>query len=120
MFLSSACLGSTICSCELTMVLLHVGREQGYGKLGKGDSLGFEGIKARVKGVAYHHILSMCAHRSLATRFTLLVRFSTIARDCVRVAIFVAAHTALQAPWWRVARIGHDRLYLATRYFCTD
>ena len=31
----------------------------GYGRLGKGDSLGFEGIKAKVEGVAYEHILSM-------------------------------------------------------------
>lgn len=31
----------------------------GYGRLGKGSRLGFEGIKARVQGTSYHHVVSM-------------------------------------------------------------
>jgi hypothetical protein len=31
----------------------------GYGRLGKGSRLGFEGIRAKVQGVAYHQVVSM-------------------------------------------------------------
>jgi hypothetical protein len=40
---------------ELRETASHVG----YGRLGKGTKLGFEGLKARVEGTKYQHVLSM-------------------------------------------------------------
>ena len=59
-------------------VFLHTLTEDnshvGYGRLGKGNSLGFEGITAKVNGQAYNHILSM--HPGGGSRGTAVVDYT--------------------------------------------
>ncbi len=52
-------LGGVARHTQLLSELQETASKVGYGRLGKGSMLGFEGIKARVEGTAYHHVVSM-------------------------------------------------------------
>lgn len=52
-------LGGVATHTQFLSELRETRSKVGYGRLGKGSKLGFEGIKAKVEGTYYHHVVSM-------------------------------------------------------------
>ncbi len=56
---ASPALGGVATHIQRVSELRETASKVGYGRLGKGSKLGFEGIKARVEGTSYQHVVSM-------------------------------------------------------------